>query len=124
VAAFTPEQIIEMRSSAYGADDRVADLVTLAGENTGLYAYGNQRNQAIALLVLHWLTRNDKDGIGNSSPGALQMEREGSLQRQWLVDFSLTKAQPDQSQTAWGMELLGLRKSCVFGPRTRMTTAD
>ena len=124
MSAFTAEQIIAMRSSAYATDERVPGLVVLAEEKTNVYAYGDQTAEAVALLVLHWLTRSDQSSAGVSAPGALSMEREGSLQRQYLVDFSLTKSQPDLTQTGWGMELLGLRKTCIFSPRTRMTTKE
>lgn len=114
---------ITSRAPLYVADPRVPDMILQATEETGL-AYGKLQNKAIALLVLHWLAMDDRSAAqgGSSIGGTIAGEREGSLERRYMIDFSLTKAFPDLSQTRWGMELIETRrKSVITAPFNRFT---
>jgi hypothetical protein len=53
--------------------------------------------------------------------GMIQEEKEGQLGRKYLNDFMLAGVQPDLTQTRWGMELISLKRSAIFGPRTQIT---
>lgn len=117
---------IATRAPSYSADPRVPAMILQSEAETGT-AFGELRNAAIALLVLHWLAMDDRAGGGggstsNSVGGTIKREREGSLEREYMVDFSLTKAFPDLSQTRWGMELIELRKKCILTPYNRFVT--
>jgi len=120
MATYIPEEYIAARSAKYASDSRLPILIDQAGTETGT-AYGDNQNRAISLLVLHWLTMDDRDPSGTGNGGIVSMEKEGSLQKQYLVDFALTSKYPDLTQTRWGMELISLRRSSIFGPRTRIT---
>ncbi len=77
--------------------------------------------KAVFLLAMHWwsLLKRDPGGLGIN--GQLKKEKEDRLEREYLIDFSLTARYPDLSQTRWGLELIRLRKSCIIGFRNRLT---
>jgi len=79
------------------------------------------RNKAIALLVLHSLTLNNRDTAGLGAPGALKREKEDRLEREFLTDFTLIKDYPDLAQTQYGVQYIRLMKSCIIAPRNRFT---
>jgi hypothetical protein len=83
--------------------------------------FGTLRNKAIALLMLHWLYLDDRDSGNQGVGGTVKREREGMLEKEYMIDFSLTSRYPDLSQTRWGMELIRLRKQCLMLPRNRFT---
>lgn len=111
----TPKEIIVLRTPQYSGESRLDDLITLAGEQTGT-AFSNCRNLAIALLVLHWLTLETQN---NGTSGSIISEKEGDLQRAYSTSFVISQKYPDLSQTSYGLELIRLRKSCLFNPRNR-----
>ena len=105
-------QIINARDPSVDTGEaRVTTLITLATNQTGTI-YGTERNTAIALTVLHWLTLSGRGGAS----GAIASEKEGDLARAYhkpMTDIGFW------SSTSWGMELLNLRRMFVFGPRNR-----
>jgi len=104
-------QIIEARDPSVTVDARVTTLITLATNLTGA-VYGTERNTAIALTVLHWLTLEGRGGAG----GSIASEKEGDLAR------SYHKPMTDNvywGSTSWGLELLNLRRMFVFAARNR-----
>jgi hypothetical protein len=116
---------ITVRAPSYTADPRTSVMIDQATIETGSL-FGTNRNRAISLLVLHWLTMDDRaagiGGSGSSIGGTIKREREGSLEREYMVDFSLTKMFPDLTQTRFGMELIELRKkSLVISPFNRFS---
>jgi len=120
----TTQQYIDSRAAAYSADARLSSLIEQAELETGPVFQGDLRNKAIALLVLHWLYVDDRSaGSTGGVVGTLKREREGSLEREYMIDFSVTARDPDLSQSKWGLELRQLRKSCIFAPMTRMSAA-
>jgi hypothetical protein len=115
----TPTQIILARS-CYTESAQLTALLALAESKTSTN-YGANRNEAVALLVLHWLALKER-GV-NAAAGPIVSESEG--------DLSVTYAQPaqspsgtagdDLSSTSWGTELLRLRKgSFIAGGLTRL----
>ncbi len=114
---------IDARASQYSSDPRLGTLIEQATLETSSRAYGNLTDKAIALLVLHWLAVDDRSGTSKDGGvvGTLKREREGSLEKEYMIDFAVTSRDPDLSQSKWGLELRQLRKSCVFAPMTRMS---
>lgn len=114
---------IDARASQYSSDPRLGALIEQATLETNANAYGTLTDKAIALLVLHWLAVDDRSGTSKDGGvvGTLKREREGSLEREYMIDFSVTSRDPDLSQSKWGLELRQLRKSCIFAPMTRMS---
>jgi len=115
---------IAARAPNYVSDARVGAMALQAAQEIGI-AFGNLQGKATALLILHWLAMDDRAAQqnGNSIGGTIAGEREGSLERRYMIDFSLTKAYPDLSQTRWGMELIQTRKSAIVtAPFNRFTT--
>lgn len=115
------QSYIDTRAARYSADARLPELQAQAELEVGT-VFGSLRYKAVALLMLHWLTMDDRDSGGLGVGGAISMEREGSLQRQYLLDFSVTKQNPDLAQTKWGLEYVQLKKSCIIKPMTRFCT--
>ena len=70
----TISEIIVTRSPSTVVDSRVLDLITLATELTG-EVFGGKRNDAIALLVLHWLALSENRGSA-ASAGSIKMEKD------------------------------------------------
>lgn len=112
----TPQQIITIRALAFASDSRLDDMVTMAGEQTGT-VFGDQRNTAIALLVMHWLALEQISSSGQS--GMIISEKEGDLSRSYGFTSNVKIGDADLGQTRWGIELLRMRKSNIFGPRDR-----
>ena len=120
---------IASRAAQYVGDTRLTAFEAQAEAEISNNAFGDLRSKAIFLLMMHWLTLDDRggaigSGTGSSIGGTVKREKEGGLEREYMLDFSLTLKYPDLSQTRWGLELIGLRKSKIFGPRTRFTTAE
>ena len=107
-----PQEIVEARAPEYEGQPRIADLLALAEEETGS-AYGTSRNKAVALLVLHWLTKEKRGGAS----GAITSESEGQLSRSY---GSASDAGGDYSTTSYGAELLNLRRGSFISARNRM----
>ena len=116
---------IDTRAPHYNGDARLTSAIEQATAETGENAFpGVLRNKAIFLLVVHWLTLADRDTTNSGNSGSIKREKEGKLEREYLIDFTFTKRYPMLSQTTWGLELVALRRSTIFAPRTRHTTAD
>lgn len=117
----TVPQYIATRASIYSADARISDMIEQATLEIGEVFVGDLRNKAIALLILHWLFLDDRDSNNQGIGGTVKREREGMLEREYMLDFSLTKKYPDLSQTKWGLELIRLRRSSIMTARNRFT---
>ena len=87
-------------------------MITYAKSKIQDCGYGEQYNDAIALLVLHLYEVNDRGGSG----GAVTSEKEGQLSR----SFGTAASSSSWGDTSWGRELQTLSSSIHFGPRTRM----
>lgn len=107
----TPQQIVEARAPEFEGYPRLASLIALAEQQTG-QDWGNSRNMAVALLVLHWITMSTRAG----APGPVTSETEGQLSRSygWSGEYGAL------ASTAWGLELMGLRKQTFVGFGNRM----
>lgn len=121
MVSYSPLDYVAVRSATYAADPRIGTLLSMAENETGA-EFGTNRNRAIALLALHWISMDDRDSGGQAVGGTVSAEQEGSLRRQYLIDFTLTSRYPDLTQTRWGMERIGLQKGSLIGPRTRFCT--
>ena len=111
------EAYLQVRKPAALTDPRYSLFLAQAQEALGK-ELGLHLNRAISLLILHWMAMDDRDTAGNAVPGMIQEEREGQLGRKYLQDFTLSGKQSDLCQTRYGMELISLKKSAVFCPRT------
>ncbi len=112
---------IATRAPTYAADARIAPMTTQAELETGQVYTGDLRNKAIALLILHWMFLDDRDGGLTGIGGTVKREKEGQLEKEYMIDFSLTVRYPDLSQTRWGLELVRLRRSSIMMPRNRFS---
>lgn len=120
------KQIIELRGPEFASDTRIDDLITLAKTNTGT-EFGDSYNQAVALRVLHWLSREKQGGgsssnSGSASAGRILSEREGQLAVTYQQ--SNNSQHEDLTSTRFGSELVDLMKGCLFLPRTRIGTNE
>lgn len=109
----TAAEIVALRAPAYADDSRLSEMITLAEANLSSTAYGDHYNQAVALLVLHWYTKEERGGAG----GPIASEKEGGLARSYSVTSS---AWDDLASTSWGVELNQLTKRVMFKPLNRM----
>jgi hypothetical protein len=69
------------------------------------------RNQGIAFLVLHWVTKGDRGGAS----GAISQEKEGELSSSYSVPKSGGQSE-DFSTTTWGVEFMGIRDKLAVAP--------
>lgn len=104
--------IITTRNPSIVVDTRINDLISLATQQTGA-VFGNNQDDAIALLVLHWLELESRGGAG----GAISSEKEGDLARTYAISDS---GDDDLKSTKWGLMRLRLQRAYIFGPRNRM----
>lgn len=114
----TVEQIVAARDpNTYANTDFITALPTLiqlADAETSSTLYGDKRNLAIALLVLHWEFMRRRDGastqiidVGDGpSKRGFARPNKGDLQSRDL--------------TSWGVELDDLSQKYRFAARNRM----
>ncbi len=117
----TALDFINLRAKKYATDPRISTALDGAAETFSATAWGRNLEKAKALLALHWLTMDDRDVSGEGIGGTLQSEQEGSLKRSYMIDFKCQSANPDWTQSRWGMELIQLRKQSIFAPVTRFS---
>lgn len=110
--------IIVLRYPSAEEGDRLNSLIELAEDQTDSTTFGTNYDLAVALRVLHWLS---KGGPGGAAAGAVISEKEGDLARNY-VDPGKNISLDDLDSSSWGQELKLLMKCHVFGPRTRLAT--
>lgn len=119
-------EIITLRAPQFAAIPRLAGLITLSTSLTSAALFKDKYNYAIALRVMHWLTKEQIDGgnlttsSGISTSGAVSSESEGETSRSYAVSSSSeTGSFEDLKTTGFGKELIQLIRGCTFGARTR-----
>lgn len=112
--AQTITEIVTLRSAVVGAKADLDDMIELAETRLTTDTFGDNYNEAVALLVLHMYEVNDRGGAG----GSVTSEKEGQLSR----SFGAAASSGALDSTSWGQELNRLTKSLTFFPRTRMMT--
>jgi len=98
----TASEIIALRSPDDATHANLEDFIEQAEELTLESVYGDQYNLAVALLVLHWLAKEDSGGAA----GPITSEKEGDLSRA----YSVSASPDDLDSTGWGKELKALRR--------------
>lgn len=135
--ALTVQQYIELRAPQYAADSRLADYTDLATMLTGT-CYGERRNYAIALRILHYLTLETMRGAaagtivsgtssGSAIGGLITGETEGDLSRSYSAggndksgSGAVAERYGDLPKTEYGLELIELMNNSLVFARTRM----
>ena len=110
--AQTITEIITLRSATVAAKTDLADMITLAETRLSSGTFGDNYNEAVALLVLHYYAINDRNGAG----GPVTSEKEGQLSR----TFAAAASPNSWTSTSWGMELITLSQSLNLKFRNRM----
>jgi len=114
----TVAEIIVARCLTVVINARVNSLITLATEQTGS-VFGTRTNDAIALLVLHWLALDARNGGGvGGAGGAITSETEGQLSRSYGGGM-INNNDNELASTSWGLELLRLRNTMIMTARNR-----
>ena len=116
----TVQSYIDTRAPTYSADARLPEMLIQATAETG-DVFGVLKNKAIALLMMHWLFLDDRDSGNQGIGGTVKREKEGMLEKEYMIDFSLTVRYPDLSQSKWGLELIRLRRAKIITARNRFT---
>lgn len=121
----TPLEYVTIRTPQFATDPRINQLIVVADELTGT-VFGDRRNYAIALRVMHWKTRealqggtSDGSSSGTGQAGTIQSESEGQLSRSYGIGAS-SGQYGDLETTAYGQELIELMNGCIMTARTRM----
>ncbi len=105
---------------------RYSDLLTLARSTVGtVFNACGKTNYAIALVIMHWLSLEEQSGgTGNAQSGSIKSKREGDLSITYGSSSSGSNSiNPYWGQTAYGLEYINLKKSCIMGARNRMIGA-
>lgn len=125
MATITVQEYLEARAPAdYLTEPKLAEMKTQAELEVGdNYCSEDIHNKVVALLVCHWIALS-KRGDGTNQGGAggtLISEKEGQLARSFGNAYSITN-EAYLSQTSWGLEIIGLQKSCFVMPRNRFVS--
>jgi hypothetical protein len=116
----TPLQYVTTRAASYLSEPALTDLLAQAElETASIYPNSDIRNKAVALLTCHWIALGKRDSAGLGISGNLTSESEGQLSRGYSMQGVSVSTDRDLGQTRWGLELIRLRKSAIFNPRTR-----
>jgi hypothetical protein len=116
--SLTAAQIVGLRNATYGAKSDLATMISYAETQLSAAVYGDQYNNAVALLTMHFYAKQNS----GDAPGAVSAETEGRLSR----SFDTSKGSDhnnDWATTKWGQELIHLTQTLTFGPRNRMMPA-
>jgi len=99
-----------------------SNIVTLieSAEYEVSECFGNLRNKAIALLVLHQNTLIN-NGEGNGSTGQASSISEGDLSKSFH-SVNAKNGDAYYSQTSYGLQFLQLRRMSIVGFRNRTIT--
>jgi hypothetical protein len=105
------EDIIELRAPALfeAHEDDLEALIELAEPylNPVEEQYDGLRNQGIAFLVCHWITKAE---TGVSGP--VTEEKTGDIS----VKYAVASTNQDYGSTTWGAEFLGIRRKLSLLP--------
>jgi len=110
--ALTITQIVVLRNAALSGDANLDAMIELAETRLTTDTFGDNYNEAVALLVLHMYEVNNRGGAG----GPVTSESEGQLSR----SFGVAASKSLWASTSWGQELIQLTKSLHLLPRNRM----
>jgi hypothetical protein len=124
------EQIILSKSNGRYtmAKPYINDLIIQASDETG-NSYGKHRNKAIALLVMHWLTLEDNSSNTTGAVGQIVGQQEYGLSITRAFSSSSNSSQGGMfddaylKQTQYGLELISLKRKCIFPLHSRQTLA-
>jgi len=118
----TAKEIVLVRDPDIPDDQQLTDRIALATARTG-DEWGDQKNEAIALQVLHMYALDSRGSAasGGGIAGPLTGEKEGRVSRQYGGSLlnSLSAKDIPWAQTSYGLEYLALRRMCIMGVRTR-----
>ena len=99
----------------YSASDaRLTSLIELAELQTDSSVFTTNYDLAVALLVLHWLTMDDRGGAG----GTVVSETTGKVSRKY---GGLMDASGDLQSSSYGLELIKLQRTYTAPFITRMS---
>ena len=118
----TPLQIITLRAPDFATEPNIDDLIAQAGLEVSDTCFGDLKNKAIALIVMHWIALSKRDPGGTGVSGSIKSEKEGDLARSY-GSSSNTEVDPYYGQTTWGLEYLRLLSQSIIGPRNRFINA-
>lgn len=124
--SYTALQFIQVRAPSFATDSRINTMLDMASQEIGSEPSLNaMREKAKALLVMHWLTLeqrgNGVSGSAGAAGGAITSETEGSLSRSYgSSGVALAERYPDLTLTAFGLELIGLYRKTIISVRNRM----
>lgn len=129
MADVSATEVINNRSKKYSGDQRIPFLLNLAEEFTGdRIPAVTSREYAKALLVLHWLTLDDRvnDSDGNCGTGTISEEKEGELSVKYSptahnVMYFTSDLKGFLAQTVWGLELYSFMKRFFVPVVTRFS---
>lgn len=128
MATILAKDIIELRASNYKDDPRIDDLLILAAGRIGCSISGQNKELALALQCLHWMTISDRSGNGGvdgsgAGVGSVIEEEEGDLTLRYsgAVGGSSKSESHELDQTPWGIELKELLRGSFVYPRTRFS---
>lgn len=115
---------IQSLNPTYASLSNINDYIAIATVNTGGFdeqqigTLGTKKEYAIALRAMHLIALDQGVGDSGEHAGVIVSEREGELSRSYSVPEDLMKKYPDLCTTHWGMRLIELIKTNIFGPRT------
>src|SRR4030042_6435343 len=118
------KEIIDIRTPQFSSSQRLDSLIAYATQLTG-GNFGDNQNLAIALRVMHIMTKEkiaggSESNTGTQSSGSIISETEGALSRSYSSGGSNTALQSkygDLVDTQFGMELINLMRSNFIGFR-------
>ncbi len=119
--ALTSAEIVQLRNPTYGAKSDLNDMIAYAEKQLSENTYGDQYENAVALLTMHYYAKQGDGSTSGNAPGSLTSASEGRLSVSYDSSAG-THRQMDWATTRWGQELIELTESLVFGPRNRMMT--
>lgn len=118
--ASSPKEIIALRdpdtaqlATFQGVVDGLVDLATLQISES---VFGDARNLAIALLVLHWEFMRRRSGASTEQTGI----GDGPSRREFAKPASSNRSN-SLELTSWGLELQAMQSQNILAIRNRMT---
>lgn len=105
----TASEYFDLYCQQYKDDPRKDSLLVSAEERLNKCYYGKNYNLAVGLLACHDITLIETRPYGET--GAIGSKKEGDLSIGYSNSTITADSKPYLSQTIYGIQLLGLRRS-------------
>ncbi len=110
----TASQLLDFYAPQFKEDDDKATAISVARRRTSDSAYGDKKEDAVALMAAHLLAMRDRGVSTGGAGGQVASNKEGQLSQAFFKDDAAGTGDQTLSQTTYGSQLVSLRKGTIL----------